>query len=308
MPLRAKKKQENLLRKLGVNKMEHKHYNLAYRAHVNSSFSPEKRAEAWCKGFDDDIAYLQELAIDQNKIEKYEKMCIDQLSAKSRCASSMITGPANFPVARMEKANRVERKRCDEMIEYYNKIVQQAKDEAFYKANPDKRPIRSDDEDALERLSKKLGALKQAQETMIKVNKIMRKQPIDRAALVILLGSEKAADEILKPDCFGGVGFASYSLANNRGRIKQVESRISEIENRKAIMPKDIMINGVRVLENTDAMRLQIFFDGKPAREMIALLKSHAFKWAPSNMAWQRQLTNNAICAFNNFVLPAIKG
>jgi hypothetical protein len=55
-------------------------------------------------------------------------------------------------------------------------------------------------------------------------------------------------------------------------------------------------------------MRLQLFFDGKPAQEIIKLLKSNAFKWAPSNMAWQRQLTNNAVYSFNQYVLPALKG
>jgi hypothetical protein len=41
--------------------------------------------------------------------------------------------------------------------------------------------------------------------------------------------------------------------------------------------------------------------------ETIALLKSHAFKWSPSNMVWQRQLTNNAIYAFNHWILPELK-
>ena len=74
------------------------------------------------------------------------------------------------------------------------------------------------------------------------------------------------------------------------------------------MVAKDIVINGVRCLENTEAMRLQLFFEGKPAREIITLLKSHAFKWSPSNMAWQRQLTNNAIYAFNHWILPVLKG
>ena len=38
-------------------------------------------------------------------------------------------------------------------------------------------------------------------------------------------------------------------------------------------------------------MRVQFFFDDKPDDETRVLLKSHGFRWAPSQNAWQRQLT-----------------
>lgn len=40
-------------------------------------------------------------------------------------------------------------------------------------------------------------------------------------------------------------------------------------------------------------MRYQIIFDGKPDAEIRTLLKSNGFKWAPSQGAWQRQITAN---------------
>lgn len=49
-----------------------------------------------------------------------------------------------------------------------------------------------------------------------------------------------------------------------------------------------------KVVENAEIMRLQIFFDEKPDADIRAILKSNGFKWAPSNGAWQRQLTVNA--------------
>ncbi|MFC0302733.1 hypothetical protein [Rhizorhabdus histidinilytica] len=57
---------------------------------------------------------------------------------------------------------------------------------------------------------------------------------------------------------------------------------------------KSVEVDGVRVVENTEMDRIQIFFPGKPAPDEIALLKGRAFKWAPSIGAWQRQLTDNA--------------
>lgn len=286
----------------------HKHYELARRAHYHTSFTPEKRAESFCAGFDADLANLQAAGVPQAKIDRYEALIVRHMQVKSRCLSSMITGPTNFPVARAEKANRAEHTASEAVTDYYNKIVKEAKQEAYYAAHPEAQPVMAGDSDAVARLRDRLAKLTKAQETMVAVNKIIRKKPIDRAGLVALLGTEERVDEILKPDCFGGIGFASYSLTNNRAAMKQAEERIAEIEKRKATAAKDIVVNGVRVLENTEAMRLQLFFEGKPAASMIATLKSHGFKWSPSNMAWQRLLNNNCIYAFNQWIMPALKG
>ena len=48
---------------------------------------------------------------------------------------------------------------------------------------------------------------------------------------------------------------------------------------------------------NTEANRLQIFFDGKPDEATRTELKSNGFRWSPKAEAWQRQLTNNAYYA-----------
>lgn len=51
------------------------------------------------------------------------------------------------------------------------------------------------------------------------------------------------------------------------------------------------------VLKNYGLNRLQIVFPGKPDVAVIAELKGQAFRWAPSQGAWQRILTDNAIHA-----------
>jgi hypothetical protein len=52
---------------------------------------------------------------------------------------------------------------------------------------------------------------------------------------------------------------------------------------------------------------LQLFFDEKPTEQQRAQLKSNGFKWAPSQDAWQRQLTDNAIYAAGrlDFIKPS---
>lgn len=283
----------------------HKHYELARRAHYHTSFTPEKRAEDFCAGFDSDIAALQALHVPQSKIDRYEALVVRHMQVKSRCLSSMITGPANFPVARAEKANRAEHAASLAATEYYNKIVKEAKLEAYYNSHPEARPVMGGDADAVARLKEKLEKLTRNQEIMVQANKLIRKG--DRESLKALLPNQDT-EALFKPDFCGRVGFPDYTLTNNRARIKATQDRIAEIESRKAIGGKETTINGVRVLENTEEMRLQLFFEGKPSPAIISTLKSHGFKWSPRNMAWQRLLNNNCVYTFNNSILPVLKG
>ena len=68
-------------------------------------------------------------------------------------------------------------------------------------------------------------------------------------------------------------------------------ARTEELAGRENV---EIKKDGYTIVKNFAADRLQIIFDGKPDRETISKLKSNGFRWSPSNMAWQRQLTINS--------------
>lgn len=70
------------------------------------------------------------------------------------------------------------------------------------------------------------------------------------------------------------------------------------IEIKQDIEEKEYNYNGITVIQNTELNRLQLIFDGKPSDEVREILKSNGFKWSPKNTAWQRQLTKNALYAF----------
>ena len=57
-----------------------------------------------------------------------------------------------------------------------------------------------------------------------------------------------------------------------------------------------VTINGetAKVIRNKESVRLQLVFDGKPEEKTREILKSNGFKWAPSCVAWQRLLNDNA--------------
>jgi len=116
--------------------------------------------------------------------------------------------------------------------------------------------------------------------------------------------SNAAASE--KAGLSSPVAWHSFNIQYANKKIKELEAKIVNLESIKAKAPQETIVNGVRVVENTEAMRLQLFFKGKPDRELIILLKRHAFKWAPSVMAWQRQLTENALYAFRQSIMPVL--
>jgi hypothetical protein len=125
--------------------------------------------------------------------------------------------------------------------------------------------------------------------------------------LAEILGTEERAKELLEPDFCGRVGFASCYLTNNNAAIKAAESRIKQLESQAAQETKEFTIAGVKVIQNAELMRLQFFFDGKPAREIIDLMKKNGFKWSPSNSCWQRLWNGNAIYAIKHFIKPELE-
>ena len=52
---------------------------------------------------------------------------------------------------------------------------------------------------------------------------------------------------------------------------------------------------GVRIENHYDDERTRIIFDDKPSEEVRKYLKGHGFRWSPTNNAWQRKLTDNAV-------------
>ena len=81
-------------------------------------------------------------------------------------------------------------------------------------------------------------------------------------------------------------------------RIQSLRARITELEQRQtAPAPEGWTFNGGKVVMNREENRVQIIFDGKPDADVRAALKQNGFRWAPSQGAWQRMLTQNGICA-----------
>jgi len=265
-------------------------------AHQWTSFSPERRGEALINDYNEqlteDLAELTAANIDKETIQGYKTRYINLfkswLNAKSRTASPMITGPANFNVRRHEKANRSEQKH----YELWQEWRQRAKKAIVRKSQPVKTFLSE-----LERYAAELESLKKNHELMKEGNKR-------------ILKARKTGENIneyltntfnIKPHMIEWTLKFGFGLSNNLANIKRIEERILILtrkqERADTIGTSSKDFEGFKVIFNHEADRIQIRHDEKPDFNTISNLKRHGFKWSPSFKAWQRQLNRNGIDA-----------
>lgn len=212
-------------------------------------------------------------------------------SIEARCPSILISGGGNFPVRKKEKQNAAR----DRDLEEWN-YIQGLLDKI---RSVGTGGISSDDPQAVEKLEAKLATLEKHQEMMKAANAAIRmKDPAKGDAKLAELGyTPEDIAKLRAPDFCGRIGYPAYELQNNNANIRRIRGRIAELKKRTESTPEGWEFDGGRVVVNTAENRLQIIFDGKPNADIRTELKGEGFRWAPSQGAWQRQLTDNAMRA-----------
>lgn len=181
--------------------------------------------------------------------------------------SAMISGPSGFNHRKHEKYMAREGKLWEE----YSNISDISSH--ISKIITGDRIIKSDDANAIEKLQEKLAKAQAEHQEYKDYNAKARKE--------------------------GKGPLPAYVLSNSNGRLKNIKDRIAHLErlakNAEATPQIETEINGVRIIDNLEAQRLQMFFDGKPDAEIRKELKSNGFRWTPSIGAWQRYRNYNAM-------------
>lgn len=234
--------------------------------------------------------------------ERYSKKMAEYYNKESSigmmCPSVMISGAGNFPVKKKER-QLAAWERNHEFYQYVQGILAKIENILY-----GREIIKSDDERAIEKLEEKLEDMKKLHEDMKAANKALRLK--DKEAgndqLREMGYSEESIEELRKPDYLGRVGYPNFQLSNNNANIHRVEERLKRLKAVKERGSSEQEYKTFKVVENTEAMRYQIIFDGKPDAEIRTLLKSNGFKWTPSQGAWQRQITSNGKWALKKVV------
>jgi hypothetical protein len=167
--------------------------------------------------------------------------------------------------------------------------------------------ISASDPQAVEKLTEKLEACKERQKYMKDVNAYYRKHKTCKDFPGMSLRAAAALDvHVDNAYSLNKQPYPSYELTNNNAEIKRLEKRITELTRAKEVGFIGWEFEGGRAEVNTDLNRLQLFFDKIPSEQMRIQLKHKGFRWAPTQNAWQRQLTANALYAADrlDFIAP----
>ncbi|HBG4017620.1 TPA: antirestriction protein ArdA [Clostridioides difficile] len=224
--------------------------------------------------------YARKLAANMNK--GYE---ID-----ARVPSILIAGGSNFPTRKKEKQNAARDSNYREWQDIQG-LLDKIRSTGM-------GGISADDPQAVQKLEKKLESLEKSQETMKAVNAYYRKhKTLDGCPHLPPEELEKLKADMASSWHLEDKPFATWALSNNSAEIRRVKERIKSLSQQKEIGFVGWEFDGGKVEANTEANRLQIFFEDKPDEATREALKSNGFRWSPKAGAWQRQLTSNAYYA-----------
>ena len=280
------------------------------RAYYWTSFEPEKRAERFNTEYEqaqidfENFVNAQDITDEQKSeclaywSDRLYKNAVDYLAAESRCISWAITGPAKFPVKKAEKAQASAEAKLNEYLYTLDKMKSAEIFNRYLTA--EQKQSRVD--------AQKWREISETLENFVDYKKgtgWFNAFPHLKGAFTTQAknGNFAMCDKILE--------YLRERQAEGLKIEKNIKilSDILEEWKAKFATPQESTekeVDGVRIVENTEENRLQLFFDGKPEADTIALLKQHAFKWSPRFKAWQRILTPNAKFALNKYILPKL--
>lgn len=226
--------------------------------------------------------------------EAYSRRMAANLNAASRigcmCPSVLVSGAGNFPVKKKEKQIAA----MDRNMEEYREI--QGYLDKLRRILHGKEVIRADDEDAIIRLEEKLAGLEEKQEFMKAVNAYYKKHKTLKGCPELTDEQAEKVEAAMADDWrVDKKPFASFQITNNGANIRSTRERLDRLKKEKSRESSETRYEelSLTVKEDVEDMRIRLYFDGKPDEETRKLLKAWAFKWSPSQSAWQRQLNNN---------------
>lgn len=289
--------------------------SVAVAAHSGTSWTPERRGPMEQAEYREHLEEVHEIlrqhaekgGVPGRLIEEfaryragYRKRTLAYLASRSRCVSSFIAGPSNFPVARMEKRSNISHRRLEELMAFREYALRAA----IRNLRPDLRPIMAGDADALERLAKKIAAAEVLQQKMTLANRVVRafykagvrdssageqwQRYLEKLVEVFPTISEARALELLRPDFCGRIAYPDYELKNNGANIRRMKQRLEQIGRAQATPDSAVEgANGVKCEDCPAENRVRLTFPGKPSVEIRTKLKKNGFRWAPSLGVWQ---------------------
>ena len=220
----------------------------------------------------------------QNRIDRYNELArkaeTKSIEAFEHSNSIVKCIPMGQPILVGHHSEKRHRRDLDKSWNALGKSVQE-----------NNNAIYTEDEDSVERLEEKIARLEKLQQAMKDRNKIVRDKKLteeEKIAKLIETGmTEKAAQGLIVPDVCNDIGYAACYLTNNSATIRNAKKRLERVKRLKSQEEKTYEVNGIRVVENPQENRFQIFFVKKPAEEIRQKLHRVGYRYSYGNGCWQ---------------------
>jgi hypothetical protein len=240
----------------------------------------------------------------ENRINRFEERAakaMNEADAQQERAESLARQiPFGQPVLVGHHSEARHRKDLERIRNGFEKSFENGKKAAYYQDKAEtaasNRSISGDNPEAVNLYREKLEKLEAAQEEMKAINKAFSKGG-DALKALGLDDAEisKIKKNVESAPTFAKMPYPSWALSNNNAEIHRVKEKIEALEKLDKTESENRTFRGGELRDNLEINRIQFVFDEKPSEETRTLLKSHGFRWAPSEGAWQRQRTLGAI-------------
>lgn len=288
----------------------------ARNAFSGTSFDPERRGEMRREDYANDVNGFyaevwpiartdEQQSILAAEMERYRQGYLSRfnayLASHSAVVSSMIAGPSNFPVDRMQKRGRWADNRMAELLEWRGKARKAIKAKILdarpeeVKASAEWNRLAHDIAGSLGTIHRiDAGAEFYTRSAFVnsiagKVERLAKNGEVDLVNKALdLVRLYNAKPEVTKPAIGPHHKFWTFGELAAKCAAKREESSQGESQ---TIATGD----GFEIITNPEADRVQILFGAKPDQTTIGKLRSSGWRWSPSQGVWQRQLTPNAI-------------
>lgn len=247
--------------------------------------------------------------------ELAEKAEVESNALHNRASEMASYIPFGQPILVGHHSEHKDRRFRDRIHNMHGKGFDLSKKAEYYasraKSAASNRTIFSDDPEALDKLKNKLAAIEHYQARMVAINKAWRKygkpRPNDAEAWERIEKDSTIVTLRIGPEYLGNVRVSmakdfierapfTYHMTNNSGEISRLKKRIELLEGQKRKETKEHDLPGdIRIVENVEDNRVQIFFPDIPTDEARAKLKARGFKWSRTNGCWQRHLNDYAV-------------
>jgi hypothetical protein len=161
-----------------------------------------------------------------------------------------------------------------------DKSIEESKKSDYYAdratAAENNHAISSDDPEAVEKLKAKITVLEARREEYKAFNK-------------------KARKEGMEP-------LPWYALPYLSKDIKRLKDRIARLEQIDNMSAETIKFDGGEIISDVETNRVKIVFDERQSDNVVEKLKHSGFHWSPTEKAWQRLRTVDAMYAAKRIV------